>query len=162
MVLRPAGQALDIKVVINIHVVRSAVAATRSTPKRECGDQIVVNGAKGPDRSRRIHNDSPGVDYFSEFANNILISREHHRRVSETSSVVHVDADLKNLSERLRSIYREHREQFLDGQRMFAAYALNGRHQELCGSITVRSSTLVSFSSQIYAPRSANFFRTAS
>src|SRR5271166_4198347 len=48
MVLCPACQALDVEIVINVHVVGGAIAAAGSTSKRKSGDQIVVNGAKAP------------------------------------------------------------------------------------------------------------------
>ena len=45
--------------------------------------------------------------------------------------VIHVHAHLERLIDGFRPIHREHREQLLDRQRMFAAHALNRRNQQL-------------------------------
>ncbi len=73
MVLCSPSQALDIEVVINVDVVRGAVAAAGATAKGKCRHQVVVNPAQSTDRPRRIHDDSPGVNYLAELSDDLSL-----------------------------------------------------------------------------------------
>ena len=118
----------------------------------------------------------------------LIVARENDRRMSKPAGMIHVYAYLERLIDRFRPIDREHREQLLDRQRMFAAYALNRRNQEFGVRLDRKTdqagdigglladchglheprlgidhrapSSSVSFSLQMCAPRSANFFST--
>ena len=131
MGLCPPSHALDVEVVIDIYVVGGAVAAAGAASERKSGHQVVVNCAQRSDRPGRIHDDPPRVDHLAELADDLIVAREDDRRVSQPAGMVHVHAHLERLIDGFRSIDRQHREQLLDRQRMFAAHALNWRDQQL-------------------------------
>ena len=128
--LGPPRNPLDVEIMIDINVIRGAVAAAGPASEREGGHHVVVNATNRSDGSRRIHNDPPGVDHLAELSDDLIVAREDHRRMSNSAGVIHVDAHLERLIQRFRPIDREHREEFLDGERMFAAYTLDRRDQE--------------------------------
>ena len=131
MRLCPPRHAFDVEVVVHIYVVGRAVAAAGPASEGEGGHHVVVNAAQRSDRSRRIHDDPPRVDHLTELSDDLIVARENDRRMSKPAGMIHVDAHLERLIDRFRPIDREHREQLLDRQRMFAADALNRRNQEL-------------------------------
>src|SRR5579862_3704663 len=104
--------------------------------------------------------------------------------------MVHIHAHLQRLGDGFRPVNREHGKQLLYRKRKRAPHALDRRnqqfgigldrepdeagnigcllsychrlHESVCGSMTVRSSSFVSFSLQMCAPSSSNFFSTSS
>ena len=114
MGLCPPSHALDVQVVIDVDVVGGAVAAAGSAAEGKGRHHVVVDCAQRADRARRIHDDPPRVDHVAEFANDLVVAREHDRRVSQAAGVVHVHADSQRLVDGLRAIDRQHREQLLD------------------------------------------------
>src|SRR5579862_267064 len=124
------SHALDVEVVIDICVVSGAVATAGPAPEGEGGHQIVVNGAQRSDGAWRVHNDPPRVHDLTELTDDLVVARENNRRMPKAAGMVHVHADLERLIYGFRSVDGEQREQLLDGQGMFTAYAFNRRDQE--------------------------------
>ena len=75
--------ALDIDVVINVDVIHGAVAAAGAASEGERGHHVVVNAAQGTDRSRRIHDDAPGIDHLAVLGDDLIVRREDDRRVPQ-------------------------------------------------------------------------------
>ena len=73
----------------------------------------------------------PALITSLNFCDDLVVARENHRRMSQPAGMIHVHAYLERLIDGFRAVDREHRKQFLDRQRMFAAHALNRRNQQL-------------------------------
>src|ERR1700758_5746342 len=97
MRLCPPGYALDVEVVIDVDVVHRAVASARPASKREGRHHIVVDAAERSNRSRRVHDDSPGVDDLAELPDNLIIARKDDCGVPDPTSVIYVHANLQHL-----------------------------------------------------------------
>ena len=122
MRLCPPSHTFDIQVVIDIHVVGGAVAATSAASERVGWQQVVVHSAHRSDGTGRVHDDSPGVHHFTELPYDFLIARKNHRRMSQPTGMIHVDAHPQRLINGFRSIHCENREQLLNRQRVFVPY----------------------------------------
>ena len=107
---RPSRHALDVQVVIDVDVVGGAVAAAGAAAERERRHHVVVDAAQRANRSRRIHDDAPGIDHLAELADDLVIVREDDCGMSEPADVVHIHADLQRLLRGLGPINRQHRE----------------------------------------------------